>query len=170
MDEEDSTYVGYFFRTSCQVKADRLQFQEEAVSNVESSKIWKLENFENIKNYPWDMLNNFCFHVYAQKSLIISEIGNVYFLTSSTPSSPATPSPPAPPTPPPPSCKSCWQWQCSESVGRWMSESMDPKNESESILGDESSMELTPLSSSLWWQALLSSATSWAWKCFMFKM
>ena len=27
----------------------------------------KLENFENIKNYPWDMLNNFCFYVYAQK-------------------------------------------------------------------------------------------------------
>ena len=27
-------------------------------------KTWKLEN---IKNYPWDMLNNFCFHVYAQK-------------------------------------------------------------------------------------------------------
>ena len=26
------------------------------------------------------MLNNFCFHVYAQKSLIMSEIGNVYFL------------------------------------------------------------------------------------------
>ena len=23
----------------------------------------------NIKNDPWDMLNNFCFHVYAQKSL-----------------------------------------------------------------------------------------------------
>ena len=32
----------------------------------------------------WNMPNNFCFHVYAQKSLIISEIGNVYFLTSST--------------------------------------------------------------------------------------
>ena len=25
----------------------------------------KLENFENIKNDPWDMLDNFCFHVYA---------------------------------------------------------------------------------------------------------
>ena len=22
-------------------------------------KTWKLENFENIKNDPWDMLNNF---------------------------------------------------------------------------------------------------------------
>ena len=28
---------------------------------------FKLENFENTKNDPWDMLNNFCFHVYAQK-------------------------------------------------------------------------------------------------------
>ena len=28
-------------------------------------KTWKLENFENIKNDPWDMLNNFCFHIYA---------------------------------------------------------------------------------------------------------
>ena len=25
---------------------------------------------------PWDMLNNFCFHVLAVKSLIIVEIGN----------------------------------------------------------------------------------------------
>ena len=31
----------------------------------------KLENFENIKNDPWDMLNNFCFYVYAQKSLFM---------------------------------------------------------------------------------------------------
>ena len=29
---------------------------------------WKLEI---LKNYPWDVLNNFCFHVYAQKSLFI---------------------------------------------------------------------------------------------------
>ena len=32
----------------------------------------------------WYMLNNFGFHVYAQKSLIISEIGNLYFLTSAS--------------------------------------------------------------------------------------
>ena len=31
---------------------------------------------------PWNMPNNFCFHVFAQKSLIISEIDNIYFLTS----------------------------------------------------------------------------------------
>ena len=27
---------------------------------------------------PWDMLNNFCFHVYAQKSLFIGENGNAF--------------------------------------------------------------------------------------------
>ena len=31
---------------------------------------------------PCDMLNNFCFHVYAQKSLFIGENDNVYFRTS----------------------------------------------------------------------------------------
>ena len=29
---------------------------------------------------PRDMLNNFCFHVYAQKSLFIGENGNGFFL------------------------------------------------------------------------------------------
>ena len=37
---------------------------------------------------PRDMLNNFCFHVYAQKSLFIGENGNEFFLTSSSSSSP----------------------------------------------------------------------------------
>ena len=31
-----------------------------------------------------DMLNNFCFHVYAQKSLFIGENDNVYFWTSTS--------------------------------------------------------------------------------------
>ena len=30
---------------------------------------------------PRDMLNNFCFHVYAQKSLFLGENGNGFFLT-----------------------------------------------------------------------------------------
>ena len=34
---------------------------------------------------PWDMLNNFCFHVYAQKSLFIGENGNGFFWTSPSP-------------------------------------------------------------------------------------
>ena len=33
---------------------------------------------------PRDMLNNFCFHVYAQKSQIIGENGNGFFGTSSS--------------------------------------------------------------------------------------
>ena len=33
----------------------------------------RLENFENTKNDPWDMQNNFCFHVYAQKSSVYRE-------------------------------------------------------------------------------------------------
>ena len=28
---------------------------------------------------PWDMLNNFCFHLYAQKSLFIGENCNAFF-------------------------------------------------------------------------------------------
>ena len=55
------------------------------------AKLAKLANLQNLQIDPWDMLNNFCFHVYAQKSLIINEIGNVYFLTSSATShSPVT--------------------------------------------------------------------------------
>ena len=48
-------------------------------------KTWKPENFENIKNDHWDMLNNFCFHVYAQKSLFIAENCNGFFGTSPSP-------------------------------------------------------------------------------------
>ena len=33
---------------------------------------------------PRDMLNNFCFHVYAQKSLFVGENGNAFFGTSSS--------------------------------------------------------------------------------------
>ena len=45
---------------------------------------WKLENLNiwklwNMKNDPWDMLNNFCFHVYAQKSLFIGQNVNGFF-------------------------------------------------------------------------------------------
>ena len=42
----------------------------------------KLLGCQVIKFDPWDMLNNFCFHVYAQKSLFIDENDNVYFWTA----------------------------------------------------------------------------------------
>ena len=31
---------------------------------------------------PWDMLNNFCFHVHAQMSLFMDENVNGFFLTA----------------------------------------------------------------------------------------
>ena len=35
----------------------------------------------NVYVDPWDMVNNFCFHVYAQMSLFMDENINAYFLT-----------------------------------------------------------------------------------------
>ena len=54
-------------------------------------KIENLKKFENLKFKiaqvdPRDMLNNFCFHLYTQKSLFIAENCNGFFLTSTTPS------------------------------------------------------------------------------------
>ena len=34
---------------------------------------------------PWDMLNNFCFHVYAQMSLFMGENVNAFFWTAPSP-------------------------------------------------------------------------------------
>ena len=34
---------------------------------------------------PWDMLNNFCFHVYAQMSLFMGVNVNAFFLTPAPP-------------------------------------------------------------------------------------
>ena len=36
-------------------------------------------NLQDLQIDPWDMLNNFCFHVYAQKSLFIGENVNGFF-------------------------------------------------------------------------------------------
>ena len=54
-------------------------------------KTWKLEYVDNIKNDLWDMLNNFCFHLYAQNSLFICENCNAFFWTSAAAS--VSPSP-----------------------------------------------------------------------------
>ena len=62
--------------SECQTKARN----QECFEKLENLKTWKPENFENIKNDPWDMLNNFCFHLYAQKSLFIySKIAMWFF-------------------------------------------------------------------------------------------
>ena len=68
--------------SECQTKAGNQEFQSLNV----------IDNFDYFENDPWDMLNNFCFHVYAQKSLFIAENCNGYFLTAWS-SSAAAPSP-----------------------------------------------------------------------------
>ena len=49
--------------------------------NLKYLKIWKFEilKFKIAQVDPRDMLNNFCFHVYAQKSLFIAENCNAFF-------------------------------------------------------------------------------------------
>ena len=39
----------------------------------------KLSGCQAVKFDPWDMLNNFSFHVYAPKSLFIAENDNAFF-------------------------------------------------------------------------------------------
>ena len=60
----------------------------------EPEKIWKFENLNSkIKIAlvdPRDMLNKFCFHLYAQKSLFIAENCNGFFLTASSSPSPVS--------------------------------------------------------------------------------
>ena len=48
-----------------------------------SDKSWEPE-LSLSHSLTLDMLNNFCFHVYAQKSLIIGENGNAFFDSLST--------------------------------------------------------------------------------------
>ena len=48
--------------SECQTKAGN----QECFEKLEKLENWKLKTwkFEKMKNDPWDMLNNFCFHVY----------------------------------------------------------------------------------------------------------
>ena len=57
----------------------------ESQTGAGNQEFWSLnvENFQNIENYPWDLLNNFCFHVYCQNSLFIGENDNAFFAASS---------------------------------------------------------------------------------------
>ena len=48
-------------------------------------QVVKLSSCQVVKYDPWVMLNKFCFHVYAQKSLFIVENDNNFLGTSSTP-------------------------------------------------------------------------------------
>ena len=66
----------------------------ENLKNWKNLKIWKkLKIWKNLKFKigqvdPRDMLNNFCFHVYAQKSLFIAENCNAFFWTSTATATP----------------------------------------------------------------------------------
>ena len=50
------------------------------LKNLEIFNFFEILNFVNIKNDPRDMLNNFCFHLYAQNSLFIGENCHAFFL------------------------------------------------------------------------------------------
>ena len=66
--------------SECQTKA----------GNQECFESVKLSDCQVVKFDPWDMLNNFCFHLYAQNSLFIGENCNAFFLTSAAAPSPVT--------------------------------------------------------------------------------
>ena len=53
--------------------------QALGTSKVSSCQDVKLSGCQVVKFDPWDMLNNFSFHVYAQKSLSIGENVNALF-------------------------------------------------------------------------------------------
>ena len=78
--ERQGFFVHPLYTYSKNVRKSDRRWEPE---NFENLKTRKLENFENIKNDPWDMLNAFCFHVYAQKSLFLCENCNAFFGTSS---------------------------------------------------------------------------------------
>ena len=71
----------------CQVSSVKCQ-----MSNVkcQMSSVWCQMSTAYVD--PWDMLNYFCFHVYAQKSLFIGQNGNVFFAPVSVPSIELVPS------------------------------------------------------------------------------
>ena len=49
------------------------------LQNLQNLQTCKLANLQNLQIDPLDMLNNFCFHVYAQKSLFLGENVNDFF-------------------------------------------------------------------------------------------
>ena len=51
-------------------------------SPLSSDQSWEPGKLSHSHSLSLDMLNNFCFHVYAQMSLFIGENGNVFFWTA----------------------------------------------------------------------------------------
>ena len=52
------------------------------VVKLSGCQIVRLSSCQVVKFDPWGMLNNFCFDVYAQKSMFIGENGNGFLGTT----------------------------------------------------------------------------------------
>ena len=50
----------------------------ESQTGTGDQEFQSLNVIENFENDPWDMMNNFRFHVYAQKSLFVGESANAF--------------------------------------------------------------------------------------------
>ena len=55
-----------------QTKAGNQEYFAKLAKLAKLAILAKLANLQNWQIDPWDFLNNFCFHVYAQKSLFIN--------------------------------------------------------------------------------------------------
>ena len=69
--------------SECQTKAGNQECFEK-LEKLSLSLLSLLSQLSLSHSLSLDMLNNFCFHVYAQKSLFKVENVNAYFLTSSS--------------------------------------------------------------------------------------
>ena len=64
--------------SSCQV----VKLSSCQVVKLSGCQVVKLSGCQVVKFDPWGMLNNFCFDVYAQKSMFIGENGNGFLGTT----------------------------------------------------------------------------------------
>ena len=67
--------------TKCEI---RVTFAGNEIlwSKMSNCQVVRLSSCQVVKFDPWDMLNNFCFDVYAQKSMFIGENGNGFLGTT----------------------------------------------------------------------------------------
>ena len=77
-----------FLMSECQTKAGNQEcFEKLSLSLLSLFSLLSLLSL--FHSFYLDMLNNFCFHVYAQKSLFIAENCNAFFGTSSAAAAPS---------------------------------------------------------------------------------
>ena len=77
------TFIAFLTRRG-QLKFLRKKMSESQTKAGNQGK-FEILKFKIAQVYPRDMLNNFCFHLYAQKSLFIAENCNGFFWTSAPP-------------------------------------------------------------------------------------